>query len=397
MAERSDLDILADLGVDPIEKKTIGTNPREARIIAGFEDIQKFVEEHGRPPQHGTDRDIFERLYAVRLDRLRDQAACHALLAEMDTQGLLSSAQDEHAGQADASELDDEDLLASLGVSSAKGSGLTDLKHVRSHAERRAALEDIASRQPCQDFEQFEPLFEAVKNDISDGARQTLKFERKSEIEPGRFFIVDGMTAYVAHAGDFFTNESGNRDSRLRVIFDNGTESNLLARSLQKALTQDPSGRRITDPDAGPLFNNAVEGGGAETGTIYVLRSLSEHPTVAANREVIHKIGVTGGQVERRFANAEKEATFLMADVEVVAKFELIDINRVALENLLHRFFAPGRLDITIQDRFGTPVHPREWFIVPLDAVHEAVRLLQEKALHLYEYRPKQGMIMRRP
>ncbi|SEK94958.1 T5orf172 domain-containing protein [Roseivivax marinus] len=397
MAERSDLDILADLGVDPIEKKTIGTNPREARIIAGFEDIQKFVEDHGRPPQHGADRDIFERLYAVRLDRLRDQADCKALLGEMDTQGLLSFEREEGTDQTDASELDDDDLLASLGVGAADESGLTDLKHVRSHAERRAALEDIASRQTCQDFDQFEPLFEAVRSDIAEGVRQTLKFERKSEIEPGRFFIVDGMTAYVAHAGDFFTNESGNRDSRLRVIFDNGTESNLLARSLQKALTQDPSGRRITDPDAGPLFNNSVEGGGSETGTIYVLRSLSDHPTVAANREVIHKIGVTGGQVERRCANAAKEPTFLMADVELVAKFELIDINRVALENLLHRFFAPGRLDITIQDRFGTPVHPREWFIVPVDVVHEAVELLQDKSLHRYEYRPEQGKIMRRP
>lgn len=396
MSERSDLDILTDLGLDPIEKKQAIRSPREARIIAGFEDILKFVEEHGRAPQHGADRDIFERLYAVRLDRLRDQPDCRALLAEMDTQGLLSDGDDGEVEVADPSDLDDDALLASLGLEASDPVGLTQLKHVRPQAERRAAAEDIASRQPCQDFETFRPLFEAVRTDIESGARQTLKFEKKSEIEPGRFFIVDGLMAYVAEAGDPFTNESGNRDCRLRVVFGNGTESNLLARSLQKALTQDSAGRRVTDPDAGPLFNNAVEGEGSDTGTIYVLRSLSDHPVVAENRAVIHKIGVTGGQVERRFANAAKEPTFLMAPVEIVAKFELIDINRVALENLLHRFFAPGRLDITIEDRFGRPVHPREWFIAPLDVIHKAVELLQNRTLHEHEYRAEQGAIVRR-
>lgn len=396
MSDRSDIDILADLGLEPIEKKKVATSPREARIIAGFEDIQKFTEEHGRAPQHGAHRDIFERLYAVRLDRLRELAECRELLAAVDTQNLLAVSKLGSDDETQPQDLDDEALLASLGISGEEQSSLTELRHVRTQAERRAVPDDVASRQPCSDFAQFAPLFDAARADIADGARQTLKFERKSEIEPGRFFIVDGLMAYIAHAGDPFTNESGNRDSRLRVIFDNGTESNLLARSLQKALTQDPAGRRVTDPDAGPLFNNAIEGGGSDTGTIYVLRSHSDHPLVAENRAVIHKIGVTGGQVERRFANAEKEPTFLLAGVDVVATFTLIDINRVALENLLHRFFAPGRLDITIEDRFGTPVHPREWFIVPLDLIHEAVELLQNKTLHLHEYRADQGKIIPR-
>ncbi|MFT6532777.1 MAG: hypothetical protein ACJASC_002330 [Limimaricola cinnabarinus] len=396
MSDRSDLDILSDLGLDPIERKQAALSPREARIIAGFEDIQKFVEEHGGVPQHGQDRDIFERLYAARLERLRAQADCRKMLADLDTWGLLTDNQGGDGQEIDPSDLDDDALLASLGVEAGGTSGLTELKHVRPQAERRAAAEDIATRQQCQDFETFKPLFEAVKADIDRGARQTLKFGRKSEIEPGRFFIVDGLMAYVAEAGDPFTNESGNRDSRLRVVFGNGTESNLLSRSLQKALTQDPAGRRVTDSDVGPLFNNAIEGEGSDTGTIYVLRSLSDHSLVAENRAVIHKIGVTGGQIERRFANAAKESTFLMAPVEVVGKFDLIDINRVALENLLHRFFAPGRLDITIQDRFGTPVHPREWFIVPLDVIHEAVDLLQNRTLHQHEYRAEQGKIVRR-
>ncbi|HUG60600.1 MAG TPA: GIY-YIG nuclease family protein, partial [Methylomirabilota bacterium] len=160
MSERSDLDILADLGLEPVRKAKTANTPREARIIAGFEDIQKFVEEHGRPPQHGEDRNIFERIYAVRLDRLRDQADCVALLRDLDHQGLLSSSAAET--QPAPSEMDDDALLTALGVTPQGGRGITELKHVRSLTERRAA-EDVAVRQPCEDFAAFEPIFAAVK------------------------------------------------------------------------------------------------------------------------------------------------------------------------------------------------------------------------------------------
>src|SRR3954453_20989249 len=67
---RSELDEFAQ------PQKKGGRSSREERIIAGFEDIQRFVEKEGRPPQHGEERDIFERLYAVRLDRLRALGEC---------------------------------------------------------------------------------------------------------------------------------------------------------------------------------------------------------------------------------------------------------------------------------------------------------------------------------
>ena len=255
MSERSDLDILADLGVEPIRKTKPAMSPREARIIAGFEDIQKFVEEHGHPPQHGEDRDIFERLYAVRLDRLRAQPDCVELLRDLDHQGLLNG----EAAEAQPDEMDDDALLAALGVPAEPENDITTLRHVRSRRRDRAA-EEIADR-PLRRLRDVRPAFEALKADLAEGRRPTRRFERKSEIEQGRFFIVDGLTAYVAEAGDGVHEHSGNRDRRLRVIFDNGTESNLLARSLQKALTQDPAGRRIIDPDAGPLFSTAPSRG----------------------------------------------------------------------------------------------------------------------------------------
>ena len=167
-------------------------------------------------------------------------------------------------------------------------------------------------------------------------------------------------------------------------------------RSLQRALHKDEAGRRITDPVAGPLFAGENEEGDQVSGTIYVLRSKSDHPVVAANRDVLHKIGVTWGDVARRIANARLDPTFLMADVEIVATYELYNINRTKLENLIHRIFDPARLDIEIKDRFGQPVIPREWFLVPLFVVDEAIEKIRDGTITSYTYDAKAALLRRR-
>jgi hypothetical protein len=246
---RSELEELA-----PPEKKG-GRSPREERIIAGFEEIQRFVEKHGRAPQHGEDHDIFERLYAVRLDRLRALEECRSLLTPMDRHGLLSRG--DIAGTAPVETIDDDELLAEL--KEADGPlQITEFRHVRKSVEKRAAKE-IADRAVCDDFEKFKPLLEQVKGDLKSGARQALPLHkmdeiRLAEIQKDQFFIVGGQIAYVAEVGKEFTTGYDRRDSRLRVIYDNGTESNLLMRSFQRSLYRDAAGRLITNPNLGPLF-----------------------------------------------------------------------------------------------------------------------------------------------
>jgi len=386
VAEFTDEDdaLLEELGVEVEVKATGGRTPREERIIAGFEEIQRFVDEHGREPQHGEDRDIFERLYAVRLDRLRGLTECRTLLGPMDRQGLLEGR--EPAPIAAADDLDDETLLEALGVGGSV-EGVTELRHVRSTAEKRAA-EEIATRKKCEDFEEFKPMFLQVKKDLDSGVRQTRPFQTMAEIQKGQWFIVGGQIAYVAEAGEEFVTEYDRRDSRLRVIYDNGTESDVLLRSLQRALHRDNAGRRITDVEYGPLFSGEIEEGDEASGTIYVLRSKSDNSVVAANREILHKIGVTGGSIERRIANAKLDPTFLMADVEIVATYKLSNINRTKLENLIHRIFDRVKLDIEIKDRFGNPVEPREWYLVPLFVVDEAVSRIKDGTITDYQYDP---------
>lgn len=393
-----DLDELRDELADFAQpEKKAGRGPREERIIAGFEEIQRFADEHGRAPQHGEDRDIFERLYAVRLDRLRALEECRLLLAPLDRQGLLSSAEDD-APATPAEEMDADTLMAEL-AGTAGASGITELRHVRSTAEKRAA-EEIANREPCPDFERFKPLFEQVRIDLDSGVRTTRQFVKdagflKADIIEGQFFILGGQVAYVAEVGETFRAPNGETDARLRVVYSNGTESNLLRRSLQRALYKDEAGRRITEPSAGPLFAGESDDEDIASGTIYVLRSKSDHPLVSANRDVLHKIGVTGGDITRRLANARLDPTFLMAEVEVVATYTLYNINRVKLENLIHRIFAPAQLDIEIKDRFGNPIVPREWFLVPRFIVDDAVERIKDGTITDYIYDPAAARLVR--
>ena len=405
MTDDLDLDALADTLADfaPPEKKG-GRGPREERIIAGFEEIQRFVEEHGHAPRHGESRDIFERIYATRLDQLRAQEDCRAVLEPLDRQGLLAG-NETHALAPD-DDMDTDALLAEL-EGAIGTSEIANLRHVRTNAEKRAA-EEIANREKCEDFDEFKPLLEQAKRELKDGVRAARIIDNSenslAEIRPGAFFIVGGQFAYVASGSETFTTEYERADRRVRVVYDNATEATVLSRSFQKSLYRDPSARRVSDPEAGPLFvredpspfSGQQDDDDLASGTIYVLRSKSDHPVVAANREVLHKIGVTGGDVARRIANAKVDPTFLLADVEIVATYTLYNINRTKLENLIHRIFDPARLNIEIKDRFGNPVIPREWFLVPRFVVDDAVERIKDGSITGYVYDPEAAKLVTR-
>lgn len=387
--KKSNKELLAELGVDVAPAKKPAHSPKEERIVAGFEEIQRFVEEHGHPPQHGEDKDIFERLYATRLEKILKQEECRTLIASMDYQGLLSNHSE--ASEPPAEHNSDKELLAELGIDVPKEGDITYLKHVRSQAEKKAA-EEIATRTPCRDFDKFKPLFDRVQSDLRHGLVEAklLKDQKDrdymAKIQQGDWFVVSGQKAYVAEISKERTHGFDKNDYRLRVIYDNGTESDLLLRSMQKALYEDEAGRRIVPLSAGPLFDDAVSDEDHESGTIYVLRSKSELPLIAQHRDVIHKIGVTVESIKTRIGNASIDPTYLMADVDVIASYELFNINRRKLERLLHRFFESARLDVEINDRFGNPVKPKEWFLVPLFVIDEAVEKIRDGSITDFKY-----------
>jgi hypothetical protein len=395
MAELTDDELIAELGISIEPEFEEAHSPRQARIRAGFEDILYFREEHGRAPTHAESADIFERMYAVRLERLRELPEARELLAGLDAHRLLNA--DAVGSRRRAESLDDDALLAELGGDSGGEDDIGVLKHVRSADEKRTA-EEVASRDACRDFEKFKPLFEQVERELQMGTRQSRSVGKAADvaIEKGDFFVIDGLTVYVAEVGELSKTSSGQPDARLRVIYSNGTESNLLLRSLQRVFySEDSVSRRLVIPESGQLsLGDSWDADDVESGTIYVLRSDSTHPYIAQHREVIHKIGVTGGKPETRIANALHEATYLLAGVQIITTYKLAGINRVKLENVLHRVFSPAQIDITIPDRFGHPVQPREWFLVPLPVIDEAVARIRDGSIAKVVYDPQTAQLI---
>jgi len=383
-----DNELLAELGIKVEAKKTAKHTALEQRIITGFEEIQKFVKEQGRLPESGEDKDIFERIYAVRLDQIKKLEESSSLLKELDFQNLLS--EDNKSTMDNSEDLDDDELLAQLGVEEHKENSITNLKHVKPRAEKRAA-EEIANRTRCENFNEFKPFFEKVKIDIDSGDQKTVRFRKdagftKTSLKEKQFIIVGGQIAYIAKIGKPQKAPNGENDARLRVIYDNGTESNILLRSLIRAMYKDETSRFISEAELGPLFSSENSDDDQESGTIYVLQSLSNHPMVQENKNVVHKIGVTGGDVKKRIANAKNDPTFLMADVEIIATYKLANINRTKLEKLIHKFFSATKLEIEIIDRFGKPVKAREWFLVPLFIIDEVVDKIKDGSISEYYY-----------
>ena len=379
-----DLALLDELGIDTAPPTASDRSAKEERIIAGFEEIERFVTEQGRLPQHGEDGDIFERLYAVRLDCLRESEECRAVLKPLDSRGLLDAIADTTLPT--EADLDDETLLASLGIDSTPDNNdVTQLINVRSRQEIKVA-EEIAQRDLCQDFEQFKPIFDRVQYELKTGERQTVKYQDNAAVNQGDLFILDGQKVLVVDMGESFISDYGRQDRRLRVVYDNATESDLLLRSLQRALNKDKASRRITTPDFGPLFSQVEAADDLPSGCIYVLRSQSDDPFIAANRSIIHKIGITVGDVKSRIANAKKDPTYLLAEVEIVATFKLANIDRKKLEKLIHKFFSSARLDMKLQDRFGIPVQPQEWFLVPLDIIEAVIEKIKDGTIDQFRY-----------
>ncbi|MBD97326.1 hypothetical protein CL648_00805 [bacterium] len=377
---RSELDSFAK----PKKEKTY--TPREERIIAGFEEIEAFFEENKRKPQHGKTNDIFEQLYAVRLEKILASVECKEILKGLDRLGLLESGADEP-------KIDDDVLVTELEELGEVDNDISKLTHVKSKKLRQVS-DEIAQRTRCKDFSRFQDMFKQVQNQLKTGVRQARALTKKPSIKIKSTFILFGQIAFVADVGDRFTNPQNRIDARLRVVFDNGTESNMLMTSLERALYKDAASRQISDHQIGYLFSDQTDESDTQSGMIYVLRSKSDHPIIKEHRELLHKIGVTGGSIEARIANAKHDPTYLMDDVEVVATYKLSNINRIKLEKIIHKFFASARFSVTIKDRFGKSIEPREWYLVPLFIIDEAVERIRRGSILQASYDVQQVKII---
>lgn len=344
------------------------------RLERSFLEIVAFYREHDRVPRSDI-REIAERKLGARLDGILANDEKIDALAHLDEFGLL--AQPEAPASID-------DLLEgdNLGLLD-EGAGILDTSDLPQR-KRPDASEDAAQRVRAEDFETFEPMFQQKHAELAAGAAKLVSFPGIQHITEGSFFVLNGVMLFVAEVGETEYKESTvrvNRRERLRVIFENGTESSMYRQSLGIRMGEG-EGQAVVPAEFDAILDDDVA-----TGSVYVLRSLSDDPQISAITD-LHKIGFSRGPVEGRIAHAEKQPTYLMAPVEIVASYRTYNMKTSALENLLHRVFAEVRLDVGQIGNDGRRYEPSEWYVVPLEVIDQAVSLIASGDIVDFVYEP---------
>jgi len=351
---------------------------QEQQLVDKFEEITQFVEEHQREPKK-VSRSVSktEREYYNILEGIRDSAEKIAVLKPYDKANLLAEKVEKVEIKSFA------DMLANDPFGLLKNSDAEDIFTLK-HVSKKTTMPDyIANRKRCEDFENFKPLFEACQADIDNGKRTFGKYRGERFIKKGMFFVLKGLVGYVAEMGEKETNGK-KTNARLRCIFSNGTESDMLLRSLSAELYK--AGKLITQ------LNNEIEDELSQIGEddkhdgyIYILESLNPDDKIQQVKD-LYKIGYTSTSVDERISNAKNEPTYLMAEVKKVATFLTYNMNPQNFEQLLHQFFGNSCLDIIVRDNNGKEHRPREWFVAPLEVIKQAIGLIINGEIVHYRY-----------
>ena len=361
------------------------------RLIEQFQEITQFYEDNDHRLPSADGGDINEYTLAARLSGIKSDPKKVKVLQEYDLYNLLQS---EQAKSISLEELLTEDPLGLL-ESDEEGDSIFTLSHVK--PTDRLRPDYIARRKVCKDFDMYEAAFKQIHADLESGRRILVEFKGQEDLVEGHYFVLRGVVFYLeidnanltekTYAGQVYRR----KDGRTRCIFDNGTESTMLFRSLTNAMRIDGFG--ISDIQMNQDGSPKIESDDVQNGYIYVLRSLSRNPKIRQMRN-LYKIGYCSGDVTTRIQNAAKQPTYLMSDVEVVLTARCYNLDVPYLEANIHRFFGGCNLQLEIRDDQGIKHYPREWFTVPLSVVEDAIQLIVKKEIEHYKYDPNMKMII---
>lgn len=377
-----------DFGLLESQQKQSFVRTDEDRLIDSFEEINLFYEKNNREPSTTS---MSEYTLSARLKGFRANEQNKSILKAFDRFNLLGEVELKMETLDDILSDDDLGLLDDEGDTSIFEFKYTPKEGTRASADYIAQRKSISER----DFQKYELMFKQVHKELKEGKRKLLNFTNAEDnLIEGNFYLVDGLLCYleVSKAEKVVKeNKSGDRirlEGRTVTIFENGTISNMLFRSLGKAIQK--NGKIVTNTDEG-IYNqlqenfNSVQEEDVPSGWIYVLKSKSENPEIQ-NLENLYKIGFSKNPVQERIKNASKEATYLFADVEIIDSRACFNVNIQKLEGLIHRFFAEACLDIDLYDKSGNRYIPREWFVVPLHVIDEVIQLLLNGNIVNYKY-----------
>ena len=378
-----------DFGLLDSKVKTSTVKTDEERLIDSFEEINIFFDKNEREPSKSS---MSEYGLLAKLKNFRENEEQKKVLKPFDRHNLL--------GYVEMDKQSIEDILGEdddFGLLDADNDlDIFKFKHTPK-PEDRADTDFVAQRKAMKekDFEKYEQLFLKVHKEIKEGKRKIKPFTNiEKNLHIGDFYLMNGIMLYLESANlkkEEWEQKSGNRvrvEGRTRTVFENGTYSNMLYRSLGKQIQKD--GKLITNTHEKveqDLFVNSglVEEEDVQSGWIYVLKTKSTQKELTDIKD-LYKIGFASGSVDDRIKNAKNEATYLFADVKKIATYKVYNRNADKLESLIHRFFANACLDIDLINGKGQRLNPREWFVVPFELIEEVIQLILNETIVNYEY-----------
>lgn len=245
----------------------------------------------------------------------------------------------------------------------------------------------VAHRKHCENFEDYEPLFVQVRQELKEGKRLLLKSGSAANFAEGNFYVVDGIVVYLESIGKYSKGSNGLQNARTRCIYENGTEQDEYLSTLRKNVSL--NGYIITNTEdeqnASLAKNSDLTKDDQVTGYIYVLRSLSEDEAIASQKD-LYKIGFTTNTVEERIANAAQDPTYLMARVEIMARYKVVNMNSQMFEGLVHQVLEVARFHVQVKDMKGQLHEPKEWYVAPLAVVDSIVKKIVDRSIVNYRY-----------
>ena len=383
------------LNEDPLgilKNRTVQPITTDQRLKDSFEEINKFIDENGSEPTESTD--ITERKLFSRLKQLRKDFEKASTLKGLDRHNLLANVREIKSV---------DDILENdvLGLLDDGPDNIFDLKNI---PKEKNKTDFVARRKPCKNFKDYEDKFKEIQKDLSEGKRKLIHY-KESHLKEDRYYVLDGILVYLEKIEDIKIREFNDKtqgtrkrlDSRIRCIFENGLESNMYLRSFGKELYNNGSTVIHTNEEAFKEFNEgfaSITDEDKATGNIYVLSSLSEKPEIQSIKD-LYKIGFSTTSVEERIENAENETTFLMGPVKIVSSYKTFNLNPQKFEDLIHQVFSIRRLDIKIADKQGNLKQPKEWYIVPIRVIEQAIELIINKQIQNYKFDHLQNKIVK--
>ena len=375
-----------------LKNRTVQPITTDQRLKDSFEEINKFIDENGREPTESTD--ITERKLFSRLKQLKKDFDKASTLKDHDRHNLLDNVREIKS----VDDILENDVLGIL------DDGPDNIFNLKNIPKKKDKTDFVARRKPCKNFKHYEAQFKAIQKEIKEGKRKLI-IHKEHHLKEGRYFVLDGILLFLEKINDpiikeFNDKTQGKRkrlDPRIRCIFENGMESNMYLRSLGKELYNNGSTVIQSNEEAFKQFNEGfspVTDEDKATGNIYVLSSLSDKPEIQSIKD-LYKIGFSTTSVEERIENAENETTFLMAPVRIVSSYKTFNLNPQKFEDLIHQVFAIRRLDIKVADKEGNLKQPKEWYIVPIRVIEQAIELIINKQIQNYKFDHLQNKIVK--